>query len=195
MVVDVTHFWPLNYDNGEDKLVNQNWAKLRSRVSALIHRYGYENHWNVEIGIKGRGIQHGRREVHSSYVSGMLGTKIIVVTQRDRWEGHYRLFEAMVTGACVFSDFMYGLPGGLQNGTSILLFTGGEELKSLIQYYLDHPDERLLVARRGREIAMTRHRSWHRMEEIVFGEILTTCSSLADNPDTNCPYIVHASDA
>jgi hypothetical protein len=58
----------------------------------------------------------------------------------------------------------------------------------------------LAIAREGRRVAMSRHRSWHRIEEIIFGRPLTVCASeeemdsphLGDRDD--CPYIVHANE-
>jgi Glycosyl transferases group 1 len=106
-----------------------------------------------------------------------------------RRKDHYRLFEALISGALVMTDRMLSLPDGLQNGTSIVEFSSQQELGALIDYYLRHPEERFEIGRQGRLIAMSRHRSWHRMEEIIFGQRLTTCSNAAA-PDA-CPYVVH----
>ncbi|CAJ1968801.1 unnamed protein product [Cylindrotheca closterium] len=91
----------------------------------------------------------------------MLTTKIVVVTQRDEWEGHYRLYEALLSGAMVMSDQMLILSrlGLLENGTSVIEFDSETSLISLAQYYLDHNSERQAIAARGRQIAMSRHRS------------------------------------
>jgi spore maturation protein CgeB len=102
------------------------------------------------------------------------------------------LFEALISGAVVMTDRMLSLPLGLKNGTSILEFSSADELRSMIEYYLKHTEERLAIAHQGRRISMMHHRSWHRMEEIIFGRALTLCS---DNPKNgDCPYIVHASE-
>jgi Glycosyl transferases group 1 len=107
----------------------------------------------------------------------------------SRWEDHYRLFEALISGAMVMTDRMLSLPEGLQNGTSIVEFSSQQELGALIDYYLRHPEERVEIGGQGRLVAMSRHRSWHRMEEIIFGQRLTTCSNAAE-PGT-CPFVVH----
>mmetsp|Transcript_517 Transcript_517/g.1484 ORF Transcript_517/g.1484 Transcript_517/m.1484 type:complete len:808 (+) Transcript_517:120-2543(+) len=183
---DVSHIWPLSNSTGLEHGVQQKYGRFRNRVSQLIHEYGQELGWTTSIEVKGKGIKAGRHGVHVDYIEALLETKILVVTQRDAWEDHYRLMEALVSGACVFSDFMFGLPAGLQNGTSIVLFKTKDELKSLISYYLGHDAERLDIARRGREVAFSKHRSWQRMEEVVFGKILT---------ESKCPYIVHSKDS
>jgi hypothetical protein len=181
--VDVAHFWHHNTTH-----IDSRFYSFRSRVSELLfdmHQQRYPT-WNLQLGIQGNLAKAGRSSVHDDYLNSMLQAKIIVVTQRDDWEDHYRLFEALSTGAMVMTDFMHGLPTGLLNGTSIGVFTTPQNLESLLVYYLSNDEIRLDVAHRGREVAMSRHRSWHRMEEVVFGAIVTECV----HPD--CPYVVHA---
>ena len=141
---------------------------------------------NVFLGLKGIAKNAGRLGAQSAYIEGLLESKIVVVTQRDRWEDHYRLFEALVSGAMIMTDRMLSLPAGYQNGTSIVEFSSAESLVSLVRYYVAHDDERQAIARRGRELAMSRHRSWHRMEELIFGRIRSECSG------PPCPYAVHS---
>jgi spore maturation protein CgeB len=105
----------------------------------------------------------------------------------------FRLLEGIVAGACVFTDVMLTLPRGLKNGTSIVEYTSARNLQDLILYYLQHDDERIRVAKAGRDVAMRWHRSWHRMEEVLFGRPVTVCRP---NQDVNVcnPYVVHAKD-
>ena len=181
--VDVSHFWPL-----DGKGVNRKYAEFRHRVSGIVHSMQNESGINVFVGLKGSALRGGRRSAQSAYVAGMLESKIVVVTQRDLWEDHYRLFEALVSGAMVMTDKMHGLPEGYMNGTSIVEFSTPENLRSLILFYLNNTEKRLDIAFRGRDIAMRRHRTWHRIEDVIFGEVMTTCSAL----DSPCPYSVHA---
>jgi hypothetical protein len=51
-----------------------------------------------------------------------MTSKIVVVAQRDRWEDHYRLMEALSRSTMVLLDDMISLLRGLENGTSIVLF-------------------------------------------------------------------------
>ena len=196
--VDVAHFWPVVQGSGDQMVGNANIGKFRFRVSQLIQEWGREYGWNTFVGFAGVHASSGRKKASDAYVKAMASTKILVVVQRDNFEDHYRLMEGLsASGACVFSDFMHGLPAGLENGTSIVIFSSAQELKSLIRYYIRHPLARMEIARRGREIAMTRHRSWHRMEEIVFGSIQSTCDRvepIATDPNTGqCPWTVNSS--
>ena len=114
------------------------------------------------------------------------------MTQCDKWIDHYRLYEALVTGGMIITDRMLSLPRGLVNGTNIIECTSRDDLKSKILYYLSHPEERIEIARQGRFVAMSQHRSWHRMEEIVFGKIMSNCSH-GESDNSACPFVVHAS--
>jgi spore maturation protein CgeB len=104
-----------------------------------------------------------------------------VVVQRDGWEDHYRLFEALASGPMVLADKMLGLPRGLENGTNLVLFDILLDMERLILHYLAWPEERIAISKRGLEMAMGQHRTWHRMEELVFGCPLTR---------TGPPYLV-----
>lgn len=194
--IDVAHFWPVDGTTN----VGSIHSELRTQVSRIIQDMGENNETaerdlNVFVGLAGSAVRKGRRGVKTIYVRRMLESKIVVVTQRDRWEDHYRLFEALTSGAMVMTDRMLSLPAGLQNGTSIIEFTSGETLRSLIRYFVEHDDERLAIAARGREVSMAQHRTWHRIEEVIFGRILSSCNNTARRPDSPCPYIIHANEA
>lgn len=184
---DAIHLWPLNSSQ-----VNTQYAKLRTKVSEILTDMGNKHNISTFVGLAGKPLREGRRGVQDAYVEMLLDTKIVVVAQRDHWEDHYRLMEALISGACVFTDFMHGLPSGLQNGTSVVEYTSEKELRDFILYYLSHDEERIAIGKEGRQVAMLRHRTWHRIEEVIFGEILTTCET--KKPGGKCPYIVHGNE-
>jgi glycosyltransferase involved in cell wall biosynthesis len=186
--VDVVHFWPSDWTG-----VSNVSSVQRTQVSIIVAELAKQENLNAFVGLAGSAVKTGRRGVKSEYIEAMLNAKILVVTQRDDWEDHYRLFEAMISGALVLTDRMLGMPQGLIDGTSIIEFGSEADLKEKILYYLAQPLERKEIARRGREVAMTRHRTWHRIEEVIFGGITSTCSP--DKPDSPCPWIVHANEA
>jgi hypothetical protein len=68
------------------------------------------------------------------------------------------------------------MPAGLVNGTSIIEFATEEDLKQKILLPSRSHGRRVAIAGQGREAAMTRHRTWHRIEEI-FG----SCPSVQIN--------------
>lgn len=186
--IDVSHFWPIDSTG----VRNVQGAKLRRKVSQTVSQVGKQHNLTVHVGLAGHASTEGRRSVDSHYVETMLKSKIVVVTQRDLYEDHYRLFEALVSGSMVMTDRMLGIPAGLGNGTSLVEFESAHELEQQILYYLQYPDERLEIARQGRLVAMSRHRTWHRMEEIVFGRVVSGCSGAETGSD--CPWMVHANE-
>ncbi len=189
--IDVAHFWTAAPVYTSYKTLKRSRSNLRNRVSGIITELGDEYpHIQSFVGFAGSHGSQGRYGVASAYIEALLDAKIVVVTQTDRWEDHYRLYEALVTGSMVITDRMLSLPRGLVNGTSVIECTSRDDLRSQILYYLSHPEERLAIARQGRYVAMSQHRSWHRMEELIFGEIRTHC---AHDNSTDCPFVVHAS--
>jgi Glycosyl transferases group 1 len=190
--IDAMHLWPL--DANTSKKVGTVQSNLRSTVSRAVD--GLSSDLNVFVGLAGGTSGLGRRNVSSTYVDALLSTKILVVSQRDRWEDHYRLFEALAVGPLVLTDRMLGMPAGLANGTSIVEYSSEAELRSLIRHYAANDAERISIAAEGRRVAMSRHRSWHRMEEIIFGRPLSTCDlASASGSESRCPYVVHANEA
>ena len=161
---DVSHLWDKD---------NHPVSHLRNRVTDVcLELVGITlpssgrklRAWCQLAGTRG---SRGRRTVHREYLMQLLSSRIVIVTQRDKWEGHYRLMEALAAGTMVLADFMLSLPKGLVHGESVVLFRSEQELRDLILYYADHEEERRQIALRGWEVAMGRHRSWHRMEELL----------------------------
>lgn len=128
-------------------------------------------------------------DINPQYVTEMISSKIVVVAQRDEWEDHYRLLEAMASGALVLSDTMLAPLEGLQNGTNIVFYDSVESLYNAIKYYLKKEKKRKAIARAGMEFALGQHRSWHAAERLVFGRPLT----MVNEPFATSPARKHAS--
>ena len=169
---DVRHFW--------NHWHTHNYSMLRSRVSDAILSLNETTDLMVHAGLAGDFAAPGRNFAHAEYVHAMLSYKIIVVSQRDEWEGHYRLMEAMISGAMVMTDPMVYLPAGFEDGFNVVVYTSIHDLKQKIQYYCraEHEKERLTIARAGVDLVMSRHRSWHYMEDYILrdGRELTMVS-------------------
>ncbi len=181
-LVDVAHYWPPSTEVAQ-------FSNLRNRVSTwLLEHFG--SHYRVICEMVGQHDRVGRRQAQQDYIMSMIQTKIIVVAQRDTYEDHFRLYEALSSGAMVMTDPMYTLP--FQNGTHLIVYTSLPNLIHLVQHYLKHDDERLAIAEAGYTIAMSRHRSWHRMEEIILGRPMTICEK--QDFDHLCPFTVHTRD-
>lgn len=163
---DVAHFW----DPG-DTLAE---AMMRSAVSEAIVRLGAgstETH-NISVlaNIVGLRATKGRNFVHEDYIKALLEYKIVVVCQRDRFEDHFRLFEALISGAMVMSDDMIDFPAGIRDNRTVVVYRGIQDLQHKILYYLEHKAERLKIAQAGRTTALLHHREWHRWEDLILGD-------------------------
>jgi hypothetical protein len=121
--------------------------------------------------------------IGDSYITNLLKSKIVVVAQRDEWEDHYRLMEALASGALVLTDPMLAMPEGLKNATNVVIYNSLESIPQIIKYYLENDKERHHIAKQGFELAMGRHRAWHRMEKVLFGSPQTN----VDKPYASAP--------
>ena len=168
--IDVAHFW-----NISDK---HYFCNLRDGVNQVLledlSHVSNQQNWTIVADIISKGGGRGRTSLQLDYVEALKQSKIVIVGQRDGWEDHYRLFEAVIGGALVMTDPMLTLPEGYLNGTNIIIYKGFQHLRDLIIYYLDHPQERIQIAHQGWDLAMQRHRSYHWMEKLIFGKILST---------------------
>jgi spore maturation protein CgeB len=81
--------------------------------------------------------------------------------------------EALSSGAMVMADETLVLPRGLRHAESLVIFESFSDFREKLLYYLRHDDARASVAKRGWEIAMGYHRSWHAMESVLFGQPVT----------------------
>lgn len=176
--VDVWHHWDKE-QKPERKYEYRHFSHLRSAVSDVVSSLDGIMVGGREITAVAKSISEGgsigRTEVDQEYLESLLKTKIVVVAQRDAWEDHYRLFEAFTGGAMVMTDTMLSLPDGLVDGESVVMYKSREHLRLLLLYYL-HPKQdeaRMAIAFKGFEVAMGRHRSHHRMEEVFFGKHLS----------------------
>ena len=151
---------------------------LRRKVSAMVEALDGAKTGRRQLRTRIRAYGDyaiARNQIANDYVYQMMGTKAMIVPQRDEWEDHYRILESLASGALVFTDRMLSLPEGLVDGENIVVFDSEQHLKELILHYL-HPnndDLRLAIARNGWEEVMGRHRGWHQVETMLFGRPLT----------------------
>jgi Glycosyl transferases group 1 len=147
-------------------------AVLRNVVSAavleLARNYSFIHRVDEAVGSSRNAISD--ELVARKYVISLVMSQIVVVTNHDEWEGHWRLMESMASGAMVLSDEMAAPPEGLQNGTNVVLYDSVASLQRLLLYYATHGEERRRIAERGQRLALGLHRAWHDFERVMFGQ-------------------------
>jgi spore maturation protein CgeB len=94
------------------------------------------------------------------------------IVLNDHWadmrdEGFFsnRLYDAAASGAFVISDSVPGLREEFDDG--IVAYDDADELRRLVDWYLDHPEERRSKAEIARAAVLTRHTFRHRVQEIL----------------------------
>lgn len=86
--IDVAHLWPLRRTGGKGGVDSH----LRHAVSVFLTNLSSSapSNLNIFVGTSGLTQHQGRQDVDSDYVETLLESKIMVVTQRDKWEGEKR---------------------------------------------------------------------------------------------------------
>ena len=105
--------------------------------------------------------------VNNAYIRDMLKSKIIVTCNPPNWEGDYRLFEALCSGALVFVDEMITPVKNSFENKVHLVYYNQDNLLELLHHYLTHEEERLSIAKQGLEYARKYHTWRNRADEIV----------------------------
>jgi hypothetical protein len=78
-----------------------------------------------------------------------------------------RLFEATGVGTLLMTEWAKNLPELFEPDNEVVAYRSAEECAELIQYYLDHEDERQAIARAGQERTLKEHTYFNRMAEFV----------------------------
>ena len=127
--------------------------------------------WVVQYGVA-RGIMDrmvtsqvsssSRSEVDRNYFERMFHAKIVVTVNPADWEGDFRLWEAMSTGALVFVDPLHvPHPYPLIGGEHVVYFDNANktDLWTKLDYYRTHAVEARRIAVNGYLYAMKFHRT------------------------------------
>ena len=101
-------------------------------------------------------------------------SRIVLATHYHDPSGRYpvyqaspRVFEALACGAFMLCDRQRDVLALFRNGEHLVTFSDGEDLAAKVRYYLGHPGERQVIARKGREEAIRRHTYAHRIETLL----------------------------
>jgi len=132
----------------------------RQRVSDWVALYGQTR--NVQNIVTKQLSTATRTQIDRMYFERMYNTKIIVTVNPAGWEGDFRLWEALATGALIFVDPLNVLhPFPLIDGEHIVYFSNRNrtELFEKLDFYRSRPEEARRVAVNGYLHAMKYHRT------------------------------------
>ena len=106
-----------------------------------------------------------RKVVDTGYFSMMRRAQIVVTCNPANWDGDFRLFEALSSGALVFTDELHTpAPYPLVDGVHLVVYDNDDkaDLHRKLQWRADVPDRR---TSRRRGVAATRPRRRARFED------------------------------
>jgi len=111
----------------------------RQRVSDWVIEYvAVKNITNAVLGQVNKGSRNNLNEV---YFNEMYNAKIIVTVNPAHWEGDFRLWESLASGALVFVDPLNTpMPYPLIHGVHVIYFSNNDkdDLFQKLDYYRQH---------------------------------------------------------
>ena len=85
----------------------------------------------------------------------------------EAYAGNVRLFEATGVGTLLITDWKKNLHEMFEPGKEVIAYQTPEECLEMIQYYLEHEDERRAIASAGQQRTLRDHTYYQRMCELV----------------------------
>ncbi len=121
-----------------------------------------------------RRCMRGAHTAPEEWLKIYSASKIVLATHYHDPEGKFpvyqaspRVFEALACGAFVICDRQRDVFSLFKEGEHLAAFQDSGDFGDKVKYYLDHPDERAAIARRGRTECLARHTYVQRMESLL----------------------------
>ena len=89
------------------------------------------------------------------------------IDMAESYANNLRLFEATGVGTLLITDWKENLHEMFEPGKEVVAYRSPEECVELIQYYLEHDEEREVIARAGQQRTLREHTYHHRMQELL----------------------------
>lgn len=133
--------------------------------------------YNNHVGKVGSAGKIGRNSIQKEYYEKMFQSQIVVTCNPDNWEGDYRTWEALSSGALVFVDKMITpIVHPLVHQKHVIFYNKNNlaDLRMKLQYYLENSEVRETIAREGHAFALQYHKTSDRIDEILNHLVPTT---------------------
>jgi len=85
----------------------------------------------------------------------------------ESYAGNLRLFEGTGSGALLVTDWKKNLHEMFEPGKEVVAYRTPEECLEMVQYYLEHDDEREAIAQAGQSRTLSDHTYYDRMKNLV----------------------------
>src|SRR5690242_13883495 len=83
------------------------------------------------------------------------------------YANNMRLYEGTGTGTLLVTDWKENLHEMFEPGKEVVAYRTPEECVDLVEYYLDHDEERKAIAHAGQERTLRQHTYYQRMQELM----------------------------
>ena len=117
------------------------------------------------------GVNRGHRKtINSEYFEWHADAKIVVTCNPSFWDGDYRLYEAMASGALVLVDEIHvPLARPFVDGVHLVVYDNhnASDLEAKLAYFLAHPREAAAIATHGLVHTLRYHRAVSRLDYIL----------------------------
>lgn len=171
----------LNHLNGnEEKTIPTSFVgsfhPVHSSRTRLIERLCTQ----LDIQVWGANVEHLSADspIRKSYKGYAWGIDMYRVFHKSKitlnhhgdvapYANNLRLYEATGVGTLLITDWKVNLNEMFEPGREAVAYRSPEECVELIQYYLEHDDEREAIARAGQQRTLQEHTYYHRMQELV----------------------------
>ncbi|MHC4952198.1 MAG: glycosyltransferase, partial [Planctomycetota bacterium] len=191
-------FSPKFVDSNQTDLlfVGNSRGQYRDAVKACVEQ-------NLKVDVYGRKWEAfvSDEYIKGEYISqGDLGgyyhsARIVL---NDHWDSmrefgfvSNRVYDVGASGGFLLTDNCAGIREMF--GDALAVFDDGKDLKRQVEYFLDHPEERLQKAKKLREIVLNAHTLTNRVEQLakLINDLLTRgkTAQTATMPETNGPKV------
>jgi len=142
-------------------------------LQSLCSRFGQMRIWGPDV----RHLPAGS-PIRRCYVRQAWGEEMYQILHASKvtlnhhgdvapYANNMRLFEATGVGALLVTDWKVNLHEMFEPGKEVVAYRSPEECVELVQYYLEHDEEREAIARAGQDRTLREHTYYHRMQELV----------------------------
>lgn len=102
----------------------------------------------------------------------LANAKIVLNITRTQFYGaetgvNLRIFEALAAGCFLLTDYCDEVAELFEIGEELEVFRSSKELVEKVDYYLQHPEERHAIARKGYEAFLSKHTWENRAKELL----------------------------
>jgi hypothetical protein len=180
---------PLAY-SGADALIHRPSSCERTvGITNVLRKEGFHNinrkkivEWTEEF-VKTRSIEntsfvgevstgHSGSKWDKKFLNHLGNSRIVVTCNPNDWEGDFRLWEAMLSGALVFVDCMVIpdlMPYPFQDKMHWIVYDPDNKIEfdALLEHYWSHPDEAELIAEAGYKYTLAHHMPKDRVSYIL----------------------------